>query len=215
MAYGEFVAGIHSVVIDPRDSNHMYVAVSCAGVAETRDGGRTWASCNKGMTNDYLPNAEVEWGHDPHFVTLCPGAPDHLWQQNHSGIFYSDNGAKTWRKVSRDDVGVHFGFPIATDDSDGRTAWVVPAGGDSARMSIGGGMFVARTRDGGETWQAFRKGLPQEHSYDIVYRHALDQRGGRLCLGTTTGNVYVSEDAGESWQCVGNNFPPVHSVRFS
>ncbi len=69
-------------------------------------------------------------------------------------------------------------------------------------------------RDGGQSWQAFRNGLPQENAYDIVLRHGLDVAGDRLCFGSTTGNVYVSEDRGESWQCLGNNFPPVYSVRF-
>lgn len=193
----------------------MYIAVSCAGVAETRDGGTTWRSANKGIVNDYLPDAEVEWGHDPHFVTLCPAAPQHIWQQNHSGVFYSDDGAQRWRKVSKNEVAVHFGFPIAAHDTDGKTAWVVPLKSDNARVSVDGGMFVGRTTDGGESWQTFRHGLPQEHCYDVVFRHALDQRGGHLCMGTTTGNVYASSDGGESWHCVGHNFPPVHSVRFA
>lgn len=215
IAYGEFVPGIHSVVVDPRDPDHLLVAVSSAGVVETRDGGRTWQSRNRGMVNDYMPDGASEWGHDPHFVTLCPGSPDHLWQQNHCGVFHSDDGARSWRRVSRADVAVHFGFPIAADDKDGRTAWVVPAKADSERMSIEGGLFVARTTDGGETWTKFREGLPQEHAYDIVYRHALDARGDRVCFGSTTGNVYLSEDRGETWRCVGSNFPPVHSVRFA
>ncbi len=214
-AYGEFVPGIHSVVVDPRDSNRILIAVSCAGVLETRDGGKSWAGRNRGMLNDYLPDPEAEWGHDPHFVTLCPGEPDRLWQQNHSGVFTSDDGARTWRRVSRPEVAVHFGFPIAADDRDGRTAWVVPAKADDERMTVGGGLFVARTTDGGASWQTFREGLPQEHCYDVVYRHALDARGDRVCFGSTTGNVYVSEDRGESWRCVGNNLPPVHSVRFA
>lgn len=215
IAYGEFVPGIHSIVVDPRESNRMLVAVSCAGVLETRDGGGTWAGRNRGMLNDYMPNPEAEWGHDPHLVTQCPGEPDRLWQQNHSGVFTSEDGARTWKKVSRPEVAVHFGFPIAADDRDGRTAWVVPAKADNERMSVGGGLFVARTGDGGASWQAFREGLPQQHAYDAVYRHALDARGDRVCFGSTTGNVYVSEDRGESWRCVGNNLPPVHSVRFA
>ena len=73
---------------------------STAGVLETRDGGKSWRSANKGMLNDYLPDPQAEWGHDPHFVTLCPAQPDHVWQQNHSGVFYSDDGAANWRKVS-------------------------------------------------------------------------------------------------------------------
>ena len=112
------------------------------------------------------------------------------------------------------DAGVHFGFPIAVDADDGRTAWVVPAHSDMQRMSINGGMYVARTSDGGQSWQAFRDGLPQHNAYDIVLRHSLDVAGDCLCFGSTTGNVYLSEDRGESWQCLGNNFPPVYSVRF-
>ena len=89
--------------------------MSSAGVLETSDGGKTWHGRNRGMLNDYLPNPEAEWGHDPHFVTQCPAAPDRLWQQNHCGVFTSDDGAKTWKRVSRNDVAVHFGFPIAVD----------------------------------------------------------------------------------------------------
>ncbi|MCW8900459.1 MAG: hypothetical protein OQK95_07310, partial [Gammaproteobacteria bacterium] len=190
------------------------VAVSSAGVIETTDGGKTWTGRNRGMTNDYSPNPESEWGHDPHFVTHCPGQPDHLWQQNHCGVFYSDDGARNWKKVSTPETGVHFGFPVAVDANDGRTAWVVPARADTERMAIDGGLFVARTTDGGQSWQSFRDGLPQENAYDIVLRHSLDISGDRLCFGSTTGNVYLSEDRGESWQSLGNNLPPVYSVRF-
>ena len=212
--YGVFEPGIHSIVVDPRDPEHMYVSVSSAGVLETRDGGKTWLGRNEGMLMDYLPNPRAEWGHDPHFVTASSGQPDHLWQQNHCGVFYSDDGAKNWRKVSDPEAGVHFGFPIVADPKDGRTAWVVPAQADSERMAIDGGLFVARTTDGGQSWQALRKGLPQDHAYDIVLRHALDAAGDCLCFGSSTGNVYLSEDRGESWSCLGNNFPPVYSVRF-
>jgi hypothetical protein len=215
IAYGEFVPGIHSIVVDPRDSRRILVAVSCAGVLETRDGGRSWVGRNRGMLNDYLPDPAAPWGHDPHFMTACPAQPDWIWQQNHSGVFVSRDGAQTWSQVSKPEVAVHFGFPIAVDERDGRTAWVVPARADMERMCVAAALFVARTRDGGESWETFREGLPQQHAYDVVYRHALDARGDRVCFGSTTGNVYVSEDRGESWRCVGNNFPPVHSVRFA
>lgn len=214
MAYGEFVPGIHSIVVDPRDPDRILVGVSCAGVIGTTDGGKTWQGMNKGMLNDYLPNPEADWGHDPHFVAQCPGDPDRLWQQNHSGVFTSADAGRTWKRISNKDLAVHFGFPVASDDTDGKTAWVVPAVGDDQRMAVKGGLFVARTQDGGTSWEMLREGLPQENAYDVVYRHALDARGDRVCFGSTTGNVYVSENRGESWRCVGNNLPPIHSVRF-
>ncbi len=212
--YGVFEPGIHSIVVDPRDPDHIHVAASSVGVLETTNGGQTWTGRNRGMLMDYMPNPEAEWGHDPHLVTGCHKQPDHLWQQNHCGVFYSENGAQTWKKVSMPEAGVHFGFPIAVDAHDGRTAWVVPARADSERMAINGGLFVARTTDGGQSWQSFRSGLPQDNAYDIVLRHGLDAVDDFLCFGTTTGNVYLSEDRGETWHCLGNNFPPVYSVRF-
>lgn len=211
---GEFAPGIHSIVVDPRNPDRILIAVSTAGVLESTDGGQTWRGRNKGLTMDYLPDPEAEWGHDPHFVTLSAGQPDHVWQQNHCGVFYSADGAATWKKVSKPDVGVHFGFPVAVDAQDGKTAWVVPGKSDMQRTTVDGSLFVARTTDGGESWEQLRQGLPQEHAYDVVYRHALDNSGDRLAFGSTTGNLYVSEDRGESWQTAANNLPPIYSVRF-
>ncbi|HKI97006.1 MAG TPA: hypothetical protein VKB51_00895 [bacterium] len=211
---GEFAPGIHSVLVDPRDPDRVLVAVSTAGVLETRDGGQSWRSRNKGLVMDYQPDPTAEWGHDPHSIELCPGQPDHIWQQNHCGVFYSSDGAETWKKVSFPDQGVHFGFPVAVDVAHGGTAWVVPGKADMERMAIDGGLFVARTQDGGESWEMLREGLPQKHAYDVVLRHALGISGDRLAFGSTTGNLYVSENRGESWSTVANNLPPIYSVRF-
>lgn len=212
---GEFAPGIHSIVVDPRDAERVLVAVSTAGVLETTDGGRTWRSRNRGLVNDYQPDPTAEWGHDPHAIELCVGQPDHVWQQNHCGVFHSADGAETWEKVCQPEQGVHFGFPVAVDERDGRTAWVVPGKADMQRTAIDGGLFVARTEDGGQSWVQLREGLPQENAFDVVYRHALHNRGDRLAFGSTTGNLYVSEDRGESWQTVANNLPPIYSVRFA
>lgn len=210
---GVFAPGIHSVWIDPNDPEHWLIAVSTAGVIETTDGGQTWRSRNDGMSMDHDPNPTAEWGHDPHLVVPCDGDPRHVWQQNHVGVFYSSDGAATWRCVSKPELGVHFGFPVATDREDGRVAWVVPGRSDQQRMALEGGLLVARTDDAGETWRAMRDGLPQENAYDVVYRHALDHRGGVVAFGSTTGNLYVSDDRGERWQTVANNLPPIYSVR--
>jgi photosystem II stability/assembly factor-like uncharacterized protein len=211
---GEFAPGIHSILIDPRDAQRIVVAVSTAGVLESRDGGKTWHGRNTGMLNDYLPDPAAEWGHDPHYVEHCVGNPDHMWQQNHSGVFYSDDAAQTWKRVSAPDKGVHFGFPVAVDADNGRTAWLVPGKADNQRMTIDGALFVARTEDGGQSWTDLREGLPQENAYDVVYRHALDNSGDLLSFGSTTGNLYLSENRGDSWHAVATNLPPIYSVRW-
>lgn len=211
---GRDYAGIHSIIVDPRNSNRVLVAVSCAGVFQTNDGGETWQPKNRGMLAEFLPNPEDEVGQDPHLMVACPANPDALWQQNHCGIFRSTDGAENWTQVSQPGGPAYFGFPVAVDEQNPEVAWVVPAASDEVRTAIEGALLVCRTDDGGQSWTQLRQGLPQQHCYDVVFRHALDISGDTLVFGTTTGNLFVSEDRGESWSCIGNYFPPIYSVRF-
>lgn len=211
---GRDEAGIHSVVVDPRDSRHVLVGVSCAGVFETFDDCRTWAPRNKGLHATFLPDPSVEVGHDPHLLVGCVSAPDVLWQQNHCGIFRSADGAKNWQAVHQESGPANFGFAIAADPKNADTAWVVPATSDEVRVAVDRAMCVCRTDDAGRTWKTFRQGLPQKNCYDFAFRHALDVNADNLAFGTATGALYHSADRGESWQSLGDHLPPIYSVRF-
>jgi hypothetical protein len=212
---GRDTPGIHSILVDPRDSRRLRVGISCGGVFESTDDGGTWTPRNRGLRADFLPDPGAEVGQDPHFVMACSSHPDVLWQQNHCGIWRSTDGAVSWQAIHQEQGPAKFGFPIAAHADDADTAWVVPGVSDEKRMAIDGALMVCRTEDGGRTWAELREGLPQENAFDVVYRHALDIDGDALAFGSTTGNAYVSADGGESWHCIGNNLPPVYSVRFA
>jgi len=207
---------IHSILVDPRDSNRVLVGISCAGVFESVDGGESWHPRNQGLKANFLPDPEAEVGQDPHIVVWCESDPDVLWQQNHCGVFMSEDGAASWTDVSDDDRGLaYFGFACAVDAEDPKTAWLVPAVADECRIAVDGAVHVARTEDGGRTWTALREGLPQDNAWDITYRHALDLAGDVLAFGTTTGNAFVSDDRGDSWRTLSNHLPMVYSARFA
>jgi hypothetical protein len=212
---GRDFPGLCSIVVDPRDSDHVHIGVSVGGVFETHDDGKTWEGRNMGLKADYLPNPNSEFGHDPHFMTASPSNPDVLWQQNHCGIFRSVDAGKTWEDISQPDIPAYFGFPIAVDAHDENVAWVVPSVSAEFRLAVDRALCVSRTDDGGKTWTAYRNGLPQQNAYDLVFRHALDVNGDTLVFGTTTGNVYISNDRGENWEWLAHNLPPVYSVRFA
>ena len=110
-----------------------------------------------------------------------------------------------------------FGFAVAVHPDDADSAWFIPAHSDQKRAPIDGHVVVTRTRDGGKSFEVLTKGLPQDHAYDIVYRHALaiDATGDRLAFGSTTGGLWVSEDQGDSWSAVSHTLPPIHAVRFA
>lgn len=207
--------GIHSILVDPNNSDHIYIGVSVAGVFETNDGGKSWNPKNKGLSADFLPDPNAEVGQDPHLVVSAPANTKVMWQQNHCGIFVSEDGAANWSKVSEEQGPADFGFTVAVDDERPEVAWVIPGVSDELRVAVDQALCVCRTDDMGKNWKAFRKGLPQENCYDIVYRHALDVSGDELVFGTTTGNVYTSSDRGESWKTLSNSLPMVYSVEMA
>jgi hypothetical protein len=109
-----------------------------------------------------------------------------------------------------------FGFATVVHPEEPGTAWFIPGVKDEARYPVDGRLVVTRTRDGGQTFDVLAEGLPQRHSYDLVYRHGfdIDATRERLAFGSTTGNLWVSEDQGNSWSQVSSYLPPVYCVRF-
>jgi ligand-binding sensor domain-containing protein len=200
---------IHSIQVDPRDSNHIYIGISSAGVFETTDGGHHWIPRNRGLIAAYLPNETTDVGHDPHHLLLCRQQPDVLWQQNHCGIFKSIDGAQSWINVSGQSGWPVYGFAMAIDDSDPNRAWVVPAESDLSRIPAGLSLQVAYTRDGGTTWHSVSQGLPERHCFDLVLRQALERKNNLIAFGTNNGNLYCSFDDGGDWITLSNNLSPV------
>lgn len=208
--------GIHSICVDPRDSRSVLIGISCAGAWLTTDGGATWALRAKGMQARYMPPdmMDQEVAQDPHRIVRCAGEPDKLWCQHHSGIWRSvDNGAQ-WTEVTAPLSS--FGFGVAVHPRDGETAWFVPGVADEQRIPVDAAMATTRTTDGGQTFTVQRNGLPQDHCYDLVYRHCLvvADDGKTLLMASTTGGVWLSTNGGDYWRTISQNMPPVYAVRF-
>lgn len=210
--------GIHSVLVDPRDPDVIQIGVSCGGLWISRDGGSSWQVQGQGMRAAYMPpdQAFEPKFQDPHRVVQCAAAPEHVWIQHHNGIFHSTDGGKTCREIENVEPS-SFGFAVAVHPKDPGTAWFVPGIKDEKRYPVGGAVVVTRTRDGAASFETLRSGLPQQHAYDVVYRHALDidADGCTLAFGSTTGNLWLSDDQGDHWQTLSTSLPPIYCVRFA
>jgi hypothetical protein len=213
---GADLPGIHSVCVDPRDSKRVVAGVSCGGVWVTEDEGASWTCQADGMRADYMPPEEAfsPGIQDPHRVVQCRSAPDAYWTQHHNGIWRTTDGCKSWQEVTAAKPS-HFGFGVAVHPDDPDTAWFVPAVKDEKRYPESGKVVVSRTRDGGQSFDVLRNGLPQDHAYDLVFRHALDidASGDTLAFGSTTGSLWVTEDGGDAWATVSEHLPPVYVVQ--
>lgn len=210
-------AAIHSICVDPRDPRAVVIAVSSGGVWRSADAGAAWTAHTRGMKAGYVPpeQAEDPENQDPHRVVQAPSDPTVFWCQHHMGIWRSTDDLASWTQIVVEPSS--FGFPVVVHPRDADTAWFVPAHSDQKRTLVDGSVVVNRTRDGGKTFTALRTGLPQAHAYDLVFRHALAiaDDGDQLAFGSTTGNLWVTDDQGEHWHAVANHLPPIYATRYA
>ncbi len=205
---------LHSIVLDPRDHNRMYIAVSAAGVYRTDDGGQSWQPRNKNVLVDFEGKSYPEFGQCVHKLALHPSRPDVLFQQNHCGVYRSDNCGDDWIDLGEGKLPSRFGFPIVVHPHDPQTIYLMLEESDQFRMSVDNQVAVWRSRDSGENWQRITAGLPQK-AHVVVLREAmaadnLDPAG--LYAGTDTGQLFYSRDDGDHWEILADFLPPIQSV---
>ncbi|HEX4187071.1 MAG TPA: hypothetical protein VHY83_04150 [Solirubrobacteraceae bacterium] len=200
----------HSIQVDPRDPDCIYVGITAAGVFRSDDGGLTWRPINRNVAADFLADPHAEVGHCPHKVLLHPARPDRLWQQNHFGVYLSDDQGDTWIRVDGNGLPSGFGFPIMLDPNDAEKAFVIPEKSPEYHYSPAGKLAVYETRDSGMSWKAIDAGLPKP-AWAAVLREAAASDDESLYFGTQSGSLFVLDD-GERWVEAVRHLPPILSV---
>jgi photosystem II stability/assembly factor-like uncharacterized protein len=201
---------LHSIQLDPRDRRRMYVGITAAGVFRSDDGGGTWSPLNKDVEGEYLADPYAEIGQCPHKLLLHPARPDRLWQQNHCGVYVSDDRGESWARLDGNGLPSSFGFPLMLDPNDPDTAFVIPEAAFEYHYSPGGRLAVYRTRDRGETWEPMTRGLP-EQAWAAVLREGSASDEESLYFGTQSGSVFALTD-GDRWVEAVRHLPPILSV---
>ncbi len=207
---------LHSIVPHPSDPSRMWVGISAVGVFETQDGGATWATRNKGVRADFVPGPPPELGQCVHKLVIAADGGEHLYQQNHCGVYRTTDGGRQWQEITAG-LPSQFGFPMAAHPRDPLTAWTIPLNGaELGRYVPDGKVAVWRTHDGGDSWIRAGDGLPQQNAFVGVLREAmavdrLDPVG--VYFGTSTGQLYGSADEGRSWQLIADQLPSIWSVK--
>jgi photosystem II stability/assembly factor-like uncharacterized protein len=210
---------LHSIIVDPRDPDHLVFAMSGGGVHESRDAGRSWSTLVQGMevVGGFDPSTVTF--HDPHCVRLCPSNPDRMYQQNHCGIYRLDRPGDSWQRIGRKmpkRVG-DIGFPMVVHPHDANTAWVFPMDGTDVwpRTSPDGKPAAYVTRNAGRTWQRLDQGLPASQAWWTVKRQAMTadaQPVPALYLGTTGGELWIGRDEGARWSVIARHLPEIYAV---
>jgi len=192
----------------------VIVGISAAGAFRSTDSGKTWQPFNGNVRADFLPNKFPEVGQCVHKLKAHPRRPTALFQQNHCGIYQADFAAQKWTDISKG-LPSRFGFGLAVPAAEVNTLFTVPIESSEHRFVPNGQLRVARSRDGGRTWKLLNKGLPQSNAHVLILREAMtcdDRDPAGVYFGTSTGTLFYSRNAGDSWQVLAQYLPPIYSV---
>jgi hypothetical protein len=203
----------HVVLRHSKRPNQVWCGISAVGAWRSDDGGRTWLPKNQGVRCVIPDQVSPEIGYCVHGLAQDPDDPDTIYRQDHTGMYRTRNAGDEWQRIE-EGLPSWFGFPIAIDAKSG-TLFSFPMESDEYRLPVGGQCRVYRSRTKGDSWEPTSAGLPQGPYYGSVLRGAmavdgLDPVG--VYVGSTAGDVFVSADAGESWQQLGTRLPRVLSV---
>jgi hypothetical protein len=205
---------LHTIILDRKNPNRIYIAISAAGAFRSDDAGKTWKPINQGLVSQFIPDPNAEVGHCVHHVAMHPSRPDTLFMQKHWDVMRSDNAGDRWHEVSGN-LPTDFGFVIDVHAHEPETIYVAPIKSDSEHFVPDGKLRIYRSRSGGNEWEALTKGLPQSDCYVNILRDAMAVDSLDSCgvyFGTSGGQVYASSNAGDSWAPIVRDLPGVLSV---
>jgi photosystem II stability/assembly factor-like uncharacterized protein len=209
---------LHSIVLDPANKDRMWVGISAVGVMRTDDGGQSWTFANKNTRADFNPDIYPEFGQCVHRLIPHSQRPDTLYQQNHCGVYKSENAGDDWEDI-RSNLPGDFGFPMALDAHNPETIYTVAVDGEHGRANYGEQFVVYRSQNAGGHWERLMAGLPQGKGVKLgVLRHGMCADTMDPCgvyVGTNTGQLFASNNRGDSWQMIADFLPPIYSVTTS
>ncbi len=203
---------LHSILVHPQDPRRMYVAISSGGIYRSDDAGDSWISCVNGLrVHPDVPGATL----CPHKLRFDAENPSLMYLQNHPGVYRSSNEGRAWVSIENG-LPSEFGFPLVAHPRRAGTIYIFPLTSDEFRVPPGGIPRVWRSRDAGTSWEPLGKGLPDCNGFFTVLRDAfsadtLDPAG--LYFGTRGGQLFGSNDEGESWKVIAEFLPPVLCVK--
>lgn len=187
--------------IDPLDHRNIWAGVEVAGVYKSHDGGDTWTRVRGGLKDDHDHE-------DIHDVTLIPGmqfkgdtGKGHLEQGKGETVLVttprgilatSDMGETFHTFLSGSNFKLSYVRSVAVKPDDPNTIFV-----GKSDTAIGSQGDLIRTKDGGRTWENCR--LPVEPNSGIFGIAVHPSNPDVVVAVSLFGQIYKSEDAGDSW----------------
>lgn len=178
---GPMGGDVRELVIDPSNSQHLYLGTIDGQIYQSMDGARTWSR----LANFNRPSIYID------HIIIDPRDPKTIYVAAHKhkepgGFFKSTDGGQTWREsVELKTEALH---SLAQSPS------------NPSILIVGSNRGVYRSIDSGDTWEQ----LPTSAYPDIrnVESIAVDPRDPKAIYVGTWHLPWKTEDGGQTWKSI-------------
>ena len=201
-------AHVKSLAFDQKRAETIYAAVEVGGFLKSEDGGKSWQTF-AGLNPD--AHRVVAPPSDPGKVFLVMPTTN-CGPEVAAGVCVSSDGGRSWTSLTPRDFRIGYVDPLLVHPCNPNLLFV--AGGKTGpgtwRKLHTADSRIARSRDGGKSWEILHEGLP-EHIRGNIEAFSMDVWNSGLALfaGTTDGEVFYSGDEGDHWEKIIQGIGPV------
>jgi photosystem II stability/assembly factor-like uncharacterized protein len=197
---------VKTIVVDKRNANVIYAGVEQGAVLRSTDGGRSWSE----LATYYKAGDPVY--KDTHQVLLRPSNQDEIYLTGGMGVYCSPDAGRTWEHLTDHSFRISYPDQFQFSPLDDRTVFLAGAASSPGawRQNHMADSTIMRSRDGGHMWEAAGSGLPSPMRANIEAMGCVGWPGGyALFAGNTDGDVFTSEDEGQTWTLAASGLAPI------
>jgi photosystem II stability/assembly factor-like uncharacterized protein len=190
---------VRDITVSPTDPDTVYAALQVGWMLKTTDGGETWTLLSQNLDED-VHTIVIDPRNTDKVMVATGGGDSRKNKVSGRALYLSQDGGSSWGGTAMQ-IAQEYSVPLVMHPSNPDVLFSAVAHGNPNmwRRPEGADSHMIRTRDGGATWEIVdrgREGMSRRYPEGIAFDLG---EPNRMFTGYRSGEIFVSEDGGDSW----------------